>query len=209
MRSLKSTGGLTRRSGMTERQRLTWLLSMPACAETNLAMQELTGIKNNPSEQNKDMTNSRQTRDMSDTVKVLDALMDGKNPFAQEPGLRNIINGVNAEDKVDVDKAREKGVKILSSIHCHPFYLENLIVAQIWPRGCENLTRVHKQTTGKKKTRSRNCPRLFADRQPVISTRYLQTRERPIKMQSKCSLVPCWCIVRSKNATTGRGSSCV
>ena len=51
---------------------------------------------------------------MSDTVKVLNALMDGKNPFAQEPGLRNLINGVNAEDKVDVDKAREKGEKILS-----------------------------------------------------------------------------------------------
>ena len=116
MRSLKSTGGLTRGSGMTERQRLTWLLSMPACAETNLAMQELTGIKYNSSEQNKDMTKSRQTRDMSDTVKVLNALMDGKNPFAQEPGLRNIINGVNAEDKVDVDKAREKGEKILSSM---------------------------------------------------------------------------------------------
>ena len=62
------------------------------------------------------MTKSRQTRDMSDTVKVLNALMDGKNPFAQEPGLRNIINGVNAEDKVDVDKAREKGEKILSSM---------------------------------------------------------------------------------------------
>ena len=116
MRSLKSTGGLTRGSGMTERQRLTWLLSMPACAETNLAMQELTGIKYNSSEQNKDMTKSRQTRDMSDTVKVLNALMDSKNPFAQEPGLRNIINGVNAEDKVDVDKAREKGEKILSSM---------------------------------------------------------------------------------------------
>ena len=62
MRSLKSTGGLTCRSGMTERQRLTWLLSMPACAETNLAMQEPTGIKYNSSEQNKDMTKSRQTR---------------------------------------------------------------------------------------------------------------------------------------------------
>ena len=116
MRSLKSPGGLTRGSGMTERQRLTWLLSMSVCAETILAMQELTGIKYNSSEQNKDMTKSRQTRDMSDTVKVLNALMDGKNPFVQEPGLRNIINGVNADDKVDVDKAHEKGEKILSSM---------------------------------------------------------------------------------------------
>ena len=62
-------------------------------------MQELTGIKYNSSEQN--MTKSRQMRDMSDIVKVLIALMDGKNPFVQEPGLRNIINGVNAEDKIE------------------------------------------------------------------------------------------------------------
>ena len=43
-------------------------------------------------------------------------MMDGKNPFVQEPGLKNIMNGVNAEDQVDVDKAREKGKKILSSM---------------------------------------------------------------------------------------------
>ena len=44
MRSMKTSGGLTRGRGMTEQKRLTWLLSMPACAEVNLAMQELTGV---------------------------------------------------------------------------------------------------------------------------------------------------------------------
>ena len=34
MRSLKTSGGLTRGRGFTEQQRLIWLLSMPACAET-------------------------------------------------------------------------------------------------------------------------------------------------------------------------------
>ncbi|KAJ8414824.1 hypothetical protein AAFF_G00023470 [Aldrovandia affinis] len=43
MRSMKTSGGLTRGRGMTELQRLKWLLSMPACAEVNNAMQELTG----------------------------------------------------------------------------------------------------------------------------------------------------------------------
>ena len=41
MRSMKTSGGLTRGRGMTEQQRLLWLLSMPACAEVNQAMQEL------------------------------------------------------------------------------------------------------------------------------------------------------------------------
>ncbi len=35
MRSMKTSGGLTRGRGMTEQQRLIWLLSMPACAEVN------------------------------------------------------------------------------------------------------------------------------------------------------------------------------
>ena len=42
MRSLNSSVGLTRGRGMTEHQRLAWLLSMLACAEINQAMQELT-----------------------------------------------------------------------------------------------------------------------------------------------------------------------
>ena len=47
MRSLKTSGGLTRGRGFREQQRLIWLLSMLACAETNRAMQELTGVKSN------------------------------------------------------------------------------------------------------------------------------------------------------------------
>ena len=43
MGSLKTSGGLTRGRGLTEQQRLIWLLSMPACAKTNHIMQELTG----------------------------------------------------------------------------------------------------------------------------------------------------------------------
>ena len=41
MRSVKTTGGLTRGRGMG---RTSWLLSMPACAEMNAAMQDFTQI---------------------------------------------------------------------------------------------------------------------------------------------------------------------
>jgi len=47
MRSMKTNGGLTRGRGMTEQQRLVWLLSMPACAEVNRMMQEFTGVSYN------------------------------------------------------------------------------------------------------------------------------------------------------------------
>ena len=70
MRSIKSSGGLTRGRGMTEQQRLVWSLSMPACAEVNRVMQELTGVSYNSGEQNKDITVARQTRDWKDTHKI-------------------------------------------------------------------------------------------------------------------------------------------
>lgn len=56
MRSVKATGGLTRGRGMNEIQRLVWLLSSPACAEINYAIQELTSISYTASEQHKDST---------------------------------------------------------------------------------------------------------------------------------------------------------
>ena len=56
---------------MTEQQRLIWVLSMPVCAEVNKAMQELTGVNYNTSEQNKDMTKARQARDWKDTYTIL------------------------------------------------------------------------------------------------------------------------------------------
>ena len=45
MRSMKTSGGVTRGRGMSEQQRLTWLLAMPACAEVNRKMPELSGAK--------------------------------------------------------------------------------------------------------------------------------------------------------------------
>ena len=44
MRSIKTHGGLTRRNGMTENQRLVWVLSMPVCASINETMQKFSGV---------------------------------------------------------------------------------------------------------------------------------------------------------------------
>ena len=42
MKTMKTTGGLTRGHGMAESHRTQWLLSMPACSTVNAAMQKLT-----------------------------------------------------------------------------------------------------------------------------------------------------------------------
>ena len=53
-RSLKTSGGLTRGRGMSERLPAIWLLSMLVTAELNRAMQYLTGTKYQKSDQQKD-----------------------------------------------------------------------------------------------------------------------------------------------------------
>lgn len=115
MRSVKTCGGLTQGRGMSETQRLIWLLPMPACADVNDAMQNLTGVKYHTSEQHKDTTHARQERDYKDTIELVTYLAQ-RNPFSLDPSLRSITTGVVASEDVNAEKAKEVGEKILSSM---------------------------------------------------------------------------------------------
>ena len=115
MRSMKTSGGLTRGRGMTEQQRLIWLLSMPTCAEVNRSMLELTGVSYSTSEQNKDMTKARQDRDWKDTQALLKYLHE-RNPFSSDVSLRSISTGAHPSTTVDVDTAKDVRNAILSSM---------------------------------------------------------------------------------------------
>ncbi len=59
MRAAKSRGGFTRGGGCSDDQRLLWIQSMPACAEVNIAMQKITNLYFETSEQHKDCSESR------------------------------------------------------------------------------------------------------------------------------------------------------
>ena len=58
MRNLKTSGGLTHESDMSEAQRSLWTLSMPACAQVHNAMQQLTGLIRPTGEQQEDLGSS-------------------------------------------------------------------------------------------------------------------------------------------------------
>ena len=60
MRSVKTTGGLTCGRGLTETQRFVWLLSMPTCAEVKCALQDLTAVAYNTSDQHKEAIRGRE-----------------------------------------------------------------------------------------------------------------------------------------------------
>ncbi|CAH3166903.1 unnamed protein product, partial [Porites lobata] len=98
MRSMKTTGGLTRGWGMSETQRLVWLMSMPACADINNSMQNLTGTNFLTSEQHKDTTKARKEHNQQDTNTII-CYLSKRSPFDSESSLHNIATGVVADDR--------------------------------------------------------------------------------------------------------------
>ena len=59
MRSMKTSEGLSRGRGMTETQRLVWLMAHPVCTEVNNSMQQLSGVQYSTREQHKDLPTAR------------------------------------------------------------------------------------------------------------------------------------------------------
>jgi hypothetical protein len=116
MRSVKSTGGLTRGHGMTEQQRNIWLLSMPACADISSSMQEFTAVSYETSEQHKEETKSRIERDWKDS-KAMMGFLDERNPFEVNADvLQNIANGVTSDKTVNAENAKCIGIRILNDM---------------------------------------------------------------------------------------------
>ena len=119
MRSFKTTGGLTRRSGTTELQRLVWLLSTPACAQVNCAMQKLTEVKYTTSDQHKDVSKARQDRYMADTLEVL-VYLTPRGPFGRNLTLHSIVSGITADATVNCNCAQQVGGKVLEGMVGNP-----------------------------------------------------------------------------------------
>lgn len=115
MRSLKTNGGLTRGRGMEEKQRTRWLLAMPVCAEVSEAMQDLSQTLYTTSDQHKDMTEARKSRDQKDCKQILEFLED-YSPFQETVELCNIATGVTADKTANPHKAVEVGMAILKKM---------------------------------------------------------------------------------------------
>ncbi|CAC5392562.1 unnamed protein product [Mytilus coruscus] len=114
MRCIKTTVGLTRGRGMTDAQRTLWILSMPQCIQINEAMQQITGVNFETSEQHKEMCIPRKERDNKDTT-FLDFLEE-RNPFSIDKELRNIETGATGDNNVNSDNALVIGHNIISSM---------------------------------------------------------------------------------------------
>ncbi len=117
MRSLKISGGLTRGRGMDDSKRTVWLYSLPARAELNNAIQSLTNLKSETSEQHKECGKTRLIRDNKDIACIYNFLKE-RNPFVcSSPNeFRNIADGIISTSKANVDQAEKIGMQIVRSL---------------------------------------------------------------------------------------------
>ena len=93
MRSLKSSGGATHGSEMTEEQRFLWTMSSQVCSAYNFAMSDFNKRAFSASEQHKDLTEARLKKDRSDLLKIREKLKL-HSPFTDDFESRNIITCV-------------------------------------------------------------------------------------------------------------------
>jgi len=92
-----------------ETQRLVWVMSSPVCAEVNNALQELR-------EQHKDLTRSRQSKDLTD-IRVMVVFLIEWTPFeAGENFSHSIATGIVAKPNFNIDAAKIVGNKILNKM---------------------------------------------------------------------------------------------
>ena len=100
---------------MAESQRTTWLLSMPACAEVNGAMQDVAQTFRLTSEQHKELGLTRTAQDTEDMVAIT-SLVCERDPFSGDASWRNIATCVVAHSAVNVDNAKQVGPQILQAM---------------------------------------------------------------------------------------------
>ena len=121
MRSLKSSGGLTHGSGMTEEMQALWTLSTPITSEYNNAMQEFNDLTYTTSEQHRESAEARMKRDHSDLENIKEKLSTC-TPFSPDPSLRNIVTGVVAKKEVNVHEFETVGNEIIKKMIGKPVF---------------------------------------------------------------------------------------
>ena len=106
---------------MSEDQTALWTLSSPVSAEYNFSMQEFTSLTYTTSEQHKDLTEARIKRDTADLEKISEKLA-GCSPYSSDPTLRNIINGIVAQECVNVHEYESVAQNVFQKMIGHDVF---------------------------------------------------------------------------------------
>ena len=110
MRSIKSSGGLTRGRGITESTRQLWLGSMHRCADIRNVMGELTGVYRNTSEQHVDLSCSWILRDNND-LQTLKDWFDVQDLFDEdEQRLKSLSIGLKGDSAINCEEGEAEEI---------------------------------------------------------------------------------------------------
>ena len=116
MRSLKTSGGLTRGRGISPSTIAKWVHSMPAASRVIGAMESFGGVACVTSEQHVDLREFNQKRDHADTATFL-TWLNLQHPFQRAlPLLASLASGVVASAAVNCDDALSVGEESLKAM---------------------------------------------------------------------------------------------
>ena len=115
MRSVKSSGGLTRGRGINESVQHMWVLILNYSASMHDAMTKLAGIVTKSSEQYTNLRVSRRKQNKEHGLKFT-AWLQERNPFGfEEENLHSLSTGIisiTSKDSINCEDAEELGLKI-------------------------------------------------------------------------------------------------
>lgn len=115
MRSMKSTGGLTRGRGLTDSVLTKWILGMPVMQKVSESIEDFVGIKSSSSEQHVDARPTRQNRDNADVQQLL-GWFQSHDPFPVVNRIVSLSTGVVGGDEINCHKARAIGMEGLKAM---------------------------------------------------------------------------------------------
>ena len=103
---------LTRGRGFKESTRNQWIMTAHQSAAINKSMTELTMVDRSSSEQHKDLSESRRSRDAADFQKVYEWFSE-RNPFGMaDKHLKSLSTGKIGSEDLKCDMAESVGEKI-------------------------------------------------------------------------------------------------
>ncbi len=114
MRSMKSSGGLTRGRGITDSVLTRWICGSPGSTAICTSLEEFAGVVFVGGEQHVDFRLSRQQRDSRDRAKIREWFNDHA-PFPKLNSLMSLSTGILGNSKVNCHQALDIGTKTMQS----------------------------------------------------------------------------------------------
>ncbi|CAK1580968.1 unnamed protein product [Parnassius mnemosyne] len=114
MRSMKSSGGLTRGRGITDSVLAKWVCGSPGCTAICTSLEEFAEVVFASGEQHVDFRQSRQQRDSRDRAKIREWFSEHP-PFPKLNSLISLSTGVLGNSKVNCHQALDIGTKTMQN----------------------------------------------------------------------------------------------